>query len=345
MTHEENNSSQEEETEDFHSSSGNLMDTKTSHLDDLLNEKLEKAFYEETSLVNLHDIAKIASEHEAIDLAYAAYRLPHTARIVLYKNLPDCEAKRHFIINTDATTRIVVCRDLEDSELAILLSDIASDEAIDFAENLSERRFNRVLELIEKEKALHIRDLKKHGRNTAGRLMTNEFFSFTRETTIGEASAEIRENPGIDLTRRIFVINEEGGVQGFVPARNLIINPPHLPLRQVMRSIMHKISPEATRDEVVDIVERYKIPALPVVDGNDKLLGVITYEDVVEAIEDIADESFARMAGTTEDVGEYEPTINRFLARAPWLFFTLCAGLATVSIISFAGHVQGAWIT
>ena len=129
------------------------------------------------------------------------------------------------------------------------------------------------------------------------------------------------------------------------PARNFIINPPQVLLKQVMKSLSHTIGPEATRDEVVDLVERYKIPALPVVDENNHLLGVITYEDVVEAIEDIADETLAKMAGTAEDVGESEPTLKRFFARAPWLIFTLFAGLANVSAISYTQHIQGAWIT
>ncbi len=79
-----------------------------------------------------------------------------------------------------------------------------------------------------------------------------------------------------------------------------------------MRPVLHKIHVEASRDEVVDLVERYKIPALPVVDDEDRLLGVITYENVVEALEDIADETIASIAGTAEDISEHQPIFNRF---------------------------------
>ena len=85
---------------------------------------------------------------------------------------------------------------------------------------------------------------------------------------------------------------------------------------------------DTSRDEVVDLVERYKIPALPVVDEQDRLVGVITYESVVEAMEDIADETIASIAGTAEDLSEHEPIFKRFLWRAPWLIVTLCAGLS-----------------
>ena len=321
--------------EEFHSSAGNLMDSKTSQLDDLLSAKLEEAFHKQTSQVRLHQVAKIASEHTPIDLAYAACRLPPSARHVLFENLPDLAAKVVFMINTDSSTRAEVFRFLTDMEIQKLIQNMPPDEAVWVLDDLPERRYRRVMDLMDPKKAIHIRELQKHDRHSAGRLMTNEFFSFTMETTIGKAAATIRDNPGIDLTRRIFVLNNEGELQGYVPARNLIINPSHLPLKQVMRSVLHKIHPDASREEVVDLVERYKIPALPVVDDDNFLVGVITYEDVVEVIEDMADETIARMAGTAEDVSGNDPMVKRFFSRAPWLFVTVCGGLLSAAIISY----------
>lgn len=330
-----------EELEQFHSSAGNLIDSKTSHLDDELSARLEEAFHKMTSNVHLHNVAKIASEYTPIDLAYAASRLPPSARPVLYDNLPDLNAKITFMINTDGTTRAAVFRNLDDQHVKQLIEKMPPDEAVWVLDDLPERRYRRVLELLDSRKAARIRELQKHSRNSAGGLMTNEFFAFTMDTTIAEAAAFIRDNPGIDLTRRIFVLNHEGILQGYVPARNLIVNPPHLPLRQVMKQVLHKVIPDATREEVVDLVERYKIPALPVVDSNDYLLGVITYEDVVEVIEDIADETIAWMAGTAEDVGEHDHVFKRFFSRAPWLLVTLFGGLISATIMSYFQGIEG----
>src|SRR5262245_26165901 len=85
-------------------SAGNLMDSRTSHLDDELSERLEEALHKTTFNIHLHDVAKIASEYNPIDLAYAASRLPPSARPVLYENLPSLEAKASFMINTDSPT-------------------------------------------------------------------------------------------------------------------------------------------------------------------------------------------------------------------------------------------------
>jgi magnesium transporter len=311
-----------------------LLDSKMSQLDDILKEKLDRAFHKQTSKVILHDIIKIACEHTPIDLAYAASRLPPDIRPVLYENLADLEAKVGFIINTDSSTRVAIFRHISDTEAKSLIEHMPPDDAVAVLEDMSERRFRRVVDLLEPAKATRIKEIKKHQRNTAGRLMTNEFFAFPADMTIGDAAAYIRDNPGIDLTRQIYVLNTTGALIGHVPARNLIINPAYVPLKQVMQPILHKVLTETSREEVVDIVERYKLPALPVVDMDDFLVGVVTYEDVMEAIEDIADETIAQMAGTGENVREYEPTWKRFLARAPWLVVTLLAGLLNVGIMS-----------
>jgi magnesium transporter len=326
-------------------SSSTLMDSKTSQLDDILKEKLDRAFHKQTSKVILHDIVKIACEHTPIDLAYAASRLPPDIRPVIYENLADLEAKIAFIINTDGNTRVAIFRHISDTEAKNLIEQMPPDDAVAVLEDMSERRFRRVLDLIDPAKATRIKEIKKHQRNTAGRLMTNEFFAFPKEMTIGDAAAFIRDNPGIDLTRQIFVLNSAGELQGYVPARNLIVNPPHLPLKQVMQPVLHKVNADASREEVVDIVERYKLPALPVVTQENFLVGVVTYEDVMEAIEDIADDTIAQMAGTGENVREYEPIWKRVLARAPWLVVTLFAGLVNVGIMSSLQSYEGGALT
>lgn len=314
--------------------SGSLLDTKTGYLDDVLNQKLENAFNQQTSHVLLHNVAKIASEHDPIDLAYAVTRLPPYARVVLYENLPDSAAKIIFMINASNTTRAAIFRQIDDNEIKELIENMPPDEAVWLLDDMSDRRLKRVLDFIDPKKASRIKELQKHDRHSAGRLMTNEFFAFHMNMTIGEVAASMRDNPGYELTRHIFVLNDEDQLAGFVPSRNLIVNPHYLPLRQVMQPVLHTVTVNTSRDEVVDLVSRYKIPALPVIDEKNCLVGVITYEDVVEAMEDIADETIANIAGTAEDISEHEPIFKRFMWRAPWLLVTLCAGLVTATFMT-----------
>lgn len=303
-------------------------------IDDVLKEKLVTAFHLPASQDLVHEVSKIASEHDPIDLAYAVTRLPAAARVVVYDNLPDIAAKIIFMTNANSTTRAAIFRQIDDREIQMLIDRMPPDEAVGILDDISDRRLKRVLDILDSKKAARIRDLQQHDRHSAGRLMSNEFFAFNLYTTIGEVANSIRDNPGIDFTRLIFVTNDEGELAGYVPGRALIVNPHFLPLRQVMRPILHKVETDTPRDEVVDLVERYKIPALPVVDKEDRLVGVIAYEVVVEAMEDIADETIASIAGTGEDISEHEPIFKRFMLRAPWLLVTLCAGLLMASVMT-----------
>lgn len=313
-------------------------------MDELLNQRLEEALHAPTADVHLPQVEKIACEYSPIDLAYVASRLPPSARPVVYDNIPSWKAKVEFFINTDSTTRSAVFRHLEDEGVKELIEEMPADEAVWVLDNLPDRRIRRLLEALTPEHANDIKELQQHDRNSAGRMMTNEFFAFAGDVTIGEAALFIRNNPGIALTRRVFVLNGDGELEGYISDRSLIINPPELPLSQVMRPVRHKVQPDATRQEVVELAERYKIPALPVVDEEDKLVGVIAYEEVVDALEDLADETMAQMAGTLEDVSAHDPIFKRFLSRAPWLIVTLCAGLINAGNMSFFEGMLSPWM-
>ena len=311
------------------------LDLKTAQLDDILLEKLKRAFHKTTSTVYLHNVAKIALEHSPIDLAVAASRIPLQDRSVLYENLKDLDDKVTFIIETDGDTRTAVLRQIDDHELKELLEYMPLDEAVSMTEDLSARRFRKILDKLDVKKALQIKELVKHEPKSAARLMKNEYFLFTPDKTIKEVAKIISNYPGVEMTKRIFVVNEQKQLVGYVPARNLIVNDSKLPLKKIMRPVYHKVNQETSREEIVDVVERYKISSLPVVDRHNVLLGVITYEDVIEAIGDIADETIATIGGTNEKLTDSQRGIKRFFARAPWLLVTLIAGLINMEVMEY----------
>ncbi len=320
-------------TEEFTPSKG-FMDTETSHLDDKLFADLEGAICRQSEQERSHEISRIGSEYAPIDLAFVAGSIPKEYRFQLFEHLPGIDEQIAFLISVDQTTRRGILKRLEDGEIKEIVDLMPPDEAVPVMEDLPQWRFLAIIEILDSEKASHIQELQQYAFNTAGRVMTNEFFAFSRDTTVGEAIRSIRNNPNIDLSKRIFVMNDDEKVEGYVATRNMVISPHTIPLRHVMRPIVHRVRPTADRSEVIDIVERYKISTLPVVDTNNVLLGVITYDDVVEVMEELADDTMAKMAGTAEDVKEHEPAYKRFLWRAPWLVATLCAGLFIATTLS-----------
>ena len=314
--------------------SGVIYDTRTAQLDDLLIEKLEHALHQETSQITLNNISRIANEHDPIDLAHAATRLPSAARSILYDNLPQMEAKVVFMTNAGSNTRTAIFRHLHDRDIIELLEQMPPGDAVWMLDDMSDRRCKKVMERMNSRIAHRIRQLQKHDRESAGRLMTDEYFAFPMETKIGDVAEKIRTHPGVEITSQVFVLNDFDELCGYVPMRNLIINNPDVPLRHIMQPVFHTVTVEASRDEVVDIMERYELAALPVIDEYHQLVGVIPFEAAVEAMKDIMDDTIANIAGTAEDFEEHEPIVRRFFWRAPWLVVTLCAGLTTAASLS-----------
>src|SRR5262249_20769351 len=191
----------------------------------LYKESLKKSFHKQPYNLLTHNLQKKAIEHDPINLPYAATRLPPYARILIYENLPDLAAKIIFMINASSTTRAAIFRQIDDNEIKALIEQMPPDEGVWLLDDMSDRRMKRVLDLMDSKKAARIRELQKHDRHSAGRLMTNEFFAFHMNTTIGEVAANMRDNPGVELTRRVFVLNDAEELVGFVPGRTLIVNP------------------------------------------------------------------------------------------------------------------------
>jgi magnesium transporter len=310
---------------------GFLLDSRTSQMDDALIQKMERAIHKQTALYQHYELMKIAVEHDPIDLAKASTRLPLNARLVIFRNLPDIEAKASFVLNTTSPTRVAIFRGIPEEEIKQIVEQLPADDAVSILDDVSLRRLRHVFELLDERKARRIAALQQHRRHTAGRLMSNEFFAFHLDTTVRQVADHIRDNPGVELTQWVFVLGDEMELLGFVPERNLLVNSADTPLRKLMRPVLHRVTPEAPRDEIVELFERYRLPALCVVDDEDRLIGVVTQGDVLEMMEEIADETIASIGGTAEGIGEDEPTWRRFCARAPWLMVTLFAGLVTAT--------------
>lgn len=311
-------------------------EARKNQLDEELIEKLEKAFYPLSSEERCaHDLSKIVSEYSAIDLAYTALRLPLIQRMSLYHYFEGDEARADYLIIVDSSTRKGIFTQLINEQITSVIEKMPADEAIWVMGDLATARYRQILDSLSPKRAEHLLALQRYASNTAGRLMTNEFFAFEGKITISEVGTYIRENPNIDLLRRIFVLDQKGSLLGFVPARTLVIHSPDALLSQVMRPVSHTIAPDASRDDVVEIFERYKNSDLPVIGEEDRLVGVITYDDVMEAMEEIADETIGHITGTGHDLESYRPILRSVIMRMPWLFATLVAGIINAKSIAF----------
>ncbi|MEL7431839.1 MAG: magnesium transporter [Chlamydiota bacterium] len=318
-----------------------VPETRAHEIQDILRKKLEEVAEKASEGKKLGEFADIAKEYSAADLAYSVVHIPAQLRFSLYQSLSSVRAKMAFMIHADLVTRTSILKQASDSELETLFGEMPADEGIRILEHASDSVFMSIMRLLPKKKSGVMSNMRTCPKDCAGRLMTDMFFSFSVEDTIGDASLVIRDHPEIDFAQGIFVVDVQGKLQGYVPVRAMVVHPSSTSLKEIMCPVLHKVSIREKRQEVIDVVERYKLESLAVVDEQNALIGVITSEDVVEALEELADETMAMIAGTVETPHTETSTFARFFSRSPWLFVTLLSGFLNVGMMSTSGRHFG----
>ena len=239
-----------------------------------------------------------------------------------------------FLIHTDRSTRIQLYKRIEDSQLASIFATVPNEEVVWMLDELIPSRHKRVMDLFSHTKQREVRKLENYDPESTGRLMNTQFFYLDVNITIGEAIEFIRKKPNTQLLRRLFVHGKQYELAGFVTARSLMINDRRLPLKKLVQPIDHVLYDTSNQDEIVDMIERYEIEYIPVLNKQNKMLGVIDYQDAIEIVEDLVDETIAYISGTSQDVSINDPIWKSFLDRAPWLLVTMGAGLVNYTVLT-----------
>jgi Mg/Co/Ni transporter MgtE len=158
------------------------------------------------------------------------------------------------------------------------------DEAADIIADLPAEKAQELLQLMEKEEAQDIHDLLHHEEDTAGGLMTNEYLAWPPAITVGEALARFKtEAQEIEHVNYIYVVEEER-LLGVVGLRDLLVEEPGRRLSEVMHTKLKTARAETGQDTVAALISKYNLLALPVVDAEHRLLGVVTVDDVVDLL-------------------------------------------------------------
>lgn len=181
--------------------------------------------------------------------------------------------------------QVEVINQLDEDTASDLLEDMPPDEAADILGELSTEKSETLLGLMESEDAEDVRELMKYEENTAGALMTTEYIGFPLHLTAGEAIDKLRElAPEAETIYYLYVVDEEETLEGVLSLRELIIAQPSTQLKDIMHKKIVKIHPLENTEKTADIINKYGLLALPVVDENQRLLGIITVDDVLELL-------------------------------------------------------------
>jgi magnesium transporter len=277
---------------------------------------------------NLNDLyaADIAEIFNQLDFDEAKY---------LYDLLPE-ETTAEVLPELDEEMREQLLASLSTKEIAEQLDNMDSDDAADVINELPEEIQSEVLSQIEDiDQASDIADLLNYEEGTAGSLMAKELVSVQVGETVSACIDEIRrQTDNVDVMYAVYVVDENERLVGMLSLKKLVISQPSTKIEGIYDTEIISVKTNATTSEISEIMRKYDLVVLPVIDTLGRLVGRITIDDVVDVIREEAEKDIQRMSGISDDVDSSDKLWRLSRARIPWLLVGMCGGIIGSRIIS-----------
>ncbi|RJX28488.1 MAG: magnesium transporter [Desulfurivibrio sp.] len=231
--------------------------------------------------------------------------------------------------------QVYLTENINRDELADLLTEMSADERVDLFKRLPDEAKESVFPLLAKAEREDIRKLSSYEENMAGSVMTSEYVTLTPDITATEALAKLRRQwPGKETIYYAYVIGEGRRLLGFVSLRKLILSKPSAYVGDIMKAEVIYVRAVDPREKAAELIAKYDLIALPVVNGGAALVGIITHDDALDVVTEEATEDMLRMAST--DSEEYENTsiLQSIRLRSPWLTLNLATAMLSSYTVS-----------
>ena len=272
-----------------------------------------------------------------VDIAEYLETLENEKMLMVFRLLPkDISAEVFSYMDNDQRTRIMEAMD--DSEAIKLIDDMFIDDAVDFLEELPAGVVKRMLMGCDEKKRQLINQFLRYPENSAGSIMTIEYMEFRLGVTVGQAMAEIRRT-GVDkeTINTLYIIDESRKLMGTVGLRKLILSDDDRVVNDLMNTQVISVRTTDDQEVVADTVRKYDLLSIPVVDHEERLVGIITVDDIVDVIEEENTEDFEKMAAMLPSDDEYLKTgvLEMAKNRLPWLVFMMLMATFTGLIVTY----------
>ncbi len=250
----------------------------------------------------------------------------------------DNEAAGTVLADATPAIRAELLEDLSARKLARIAETMPPDEAADLIGDLEDEESERVLHHIDEEDERVLRNLLEYHEESAGGIMNPNLVSLTRDATVDDAIQLLRSVDDDSVTAAVYVVDSGHHLLGFVRLRHLVTARPGARLGDIMKTDVISVPVEADQEEVADLVEKYDFLAIPVVDEENRLLGAVSVDDVLDVIEDEATEDIYKMAGSSWEEEESESIFHTVRYRLPWLLICLAGTQLSTTVMSLFSH-------
>ncbi len=219
-------------------------------------------------------------------------------------------------------------------DIARLVQEIASDDAAALIDYLPDDLSHEVLELMRRRESGQVESLLDFAEQTAGRIMNPNVFALSEDLTVAEAVSALQSAINVEMVFYLYVVDARRHLVGVTSLRRLLLVSPETPLKRIMTPDVFSVRVDTDQEEAARLVASYNLLAIPVVDEENKLAGVITVDDVIDVLKDEATEDLYRLAGVSGDERIETPAFEALRKRLPWLGINLVTAFLAASVVA-----------
>lgn len=275
-------------------------------------------------------VALVTSLHPA-DLAELVLDLPEDERIALLDHLPtDVVAELFEYVEDDDLRELI--RGVGVKDLPAVLEEVEDDVAADVIQQLEPEE--QAETLAQMDRGEEVAELLQYGDESAGGIMSRGFVALNEGITVQQAIDYLRVlRPPADRAYYLYVVDDNRVLQGVVSIRDLLVSSPKTLLREITQRDVHAVTTDADQEEAARILQKYNLLAVPVVDAEGRLEGVMTADDLIDVLQEEATEDMYRMVGLDEAETVLAPVWRSVRRRVPWLLVNLATAFFAALVV------------
>lgn len=295
----------------------------------LINSQKEKELYELLSIIHYTDIAELM-ERLDIDSAYHIF------------DVLDSEKTARVLTELYEETRNQILERLTPKQIAEEIEELHTDDAVDIVAELPNEIKHQVINNIDdREHAEDIVELMRFDEDSAGGLMAKEFLQVNENWSVFTCIKELRRQAkNVSKVHSIYVVDDENNLKGRLSLKDLLTTSARTPIKDFYIHRVDSVKVDTEANEVARIMRKYDLEAIPVVDELGRLVGRITIDDIVDIMQESADEDFQMATGLTQDVEAGDTIYEHTKARLPWLILGLIGSFIAVKIATHYGNAM-----
>ena len=289
--------------------------------------------------IESEDLTFIQESLDGVNVADIAALLDELsmAESIFVLRVLDAQLAADIIIELEATNQHRVLKELEVQEMANLIELMDSDDGADILNLFLEReREDIISHFQDKVKSDQILELLRYDEDTAGGIMAKEYIRANKNWNVVQTINEIRRQAeNVSKIYSIFVVNNRQQLMGIVSLKRIVLASDETKIEDIYEEEVISVPTYMDQEEVAEIMRKYDLESLPVVNSKNKLVGRITVDDILDVIREEAEEDIQAMTGISDTVDEYDSVIKLSKARLPWLLIGICGGLLGAGFIGF----------